>query len=121
MVTAGKMTIAFGPSTLNPPTPVDRILPFVDHFDMILVMSVNPGFSGQSFIGDVLSKTRVIAERLRPDQRLEMDGGVNRASAPACREAGCDLLVAASAIFGTDDYGAAISALRGSANAVARS
>lgn len=106
---------------INPPTSVDRILPVLDRFDMILVMSVNPGFSGQSFIAEVLTKTRLIAERLRPDQRLEMDGGVNRASAPACREAGCDLLVAASAIFGSDDYGAAIAALRGSANAVARS
>jgi ribulose-phosphate 3-epimerase len=98
---------------VNPPTDVERILPFVDRADMILVMSVNPGFAGQSFIADVLEKTRRIKPLLRPDQRLEMDGGINRQTAPACIEAGCDMLVAASAIFGQPDYAAAIRTLRG--------
>ncbi len=106
---------------INPPTEVDAILPFLKPFEMILVMSVNPGFSGQSFIEEVLEKTRKISERLRPDQRLEMDGGVSAKTAPACRKAGCDLLVAASAIFGTGDYAEAVAALRGPSHKVVRS
>ncbi len=98
---------------LNPPTDVTRILPFVDDFDLILVMSVNPGFSGQSFIPGVLDKVRAVAPRLRPDQRLEMDGGVAPATAEACRAAGCDVLVGGSAVFGAKDMTAAIAALRG--------
>ncbi|MGY8757207.1 MAG: ribulose-phosphate 3-epimerase, partial [Phycisphaerales bacterium] len=72
-----------------------------------------PGFSGQAFIPEVLSKVEVIAERLRPDQRLQMDGGVGAATCESCRSAGCDVLVAASAIFGSDDYATAITGLRG--------
>jgi ribulose-phosphate 3-epimerase len=106
--------------SINPPTPIDRLLPHLEPFEMILVMSVNPGFSGQSFIDDVLSKTKAVSEHLRPDQRLQMDGGVNARTAGACREAGCDVLVAASAVFGLDDYASAIATLRGSGT-VARS
>lgn len=89
---------------LNPETPLERIEPFIEAFDLILVMSVHPGFSGQKFIDEVLKKTSAISPRLRDDQRLEMDGGVSPETATACREAGCDVLVSASAIFGTDDY-----------------
>ena len=89
---------------LNPETPLEKIEPYIEAFDLILVMSVHPGFSGQSFIHEVLEKTRAISPRLRADQRLEMDGGVSPKTAPACREAGCDVLVSASAIFGSDDY-----------------
>lgn len=98
---------------INPPTDVAEILPYIEAFDLILVMSVNPGFSGQAFIPEVLSKVEVISHRLRPDQRLQMDGGVGINTCEACRNAGCDVLVAASAIFGTDDYAAAIAGLRG--------
>ncbi len=98
---------------INPPTPVDAILPHLDAFDMILIMSVNPGFSGQSFIPDVLEKARTIRPLLKPHQRLEIDGGVNAETAPLARKAGCDVLVAASAIFGSDDYINAIASLRG--------
>ena len=98
---------------INPPTPLDMILPFIEAFDLILVMSVNPGFAGQAFIDDVLGKTRTLHPRLRADQRLEMDGGVNARTAAACREAGCDVLVAASAIFGADNYAEAVASLRG--------
>lgn len=101
---------------LNPPTDVERIMPWVEAFDLILVMSVNPGFSGQSFIPDVLDKVRAVAPRLRPDQRLEMDGGVSPATAAACREAGCDLMVGGSAVFGAPDMAAAIAAMRGPAS-----
>ncbi len=99
---------------INPPTEVERILPLIESFDLVLVMSVNPGFAGQSFIANVLHKARTVAPRLRPDQRLEIDGGVDAQTAVACRDAGCDMLVAASAIFSTPDYAAAIEALRGS-------
>jgi ribulose-phosphate 3-epimerase len=98
---------------INPPTDVEQLLPFIEAFDLILVMSVNPGFSGQAFIPEVLSKVEIISERLRPDQRLQMDGGVGLRTCEACRTAGCDVLVAASAIFGSDDYAKAIAGLRG--------
>ena len=100
---------------INPPTNVDEILPHIEAFDLVLVMSVNPGFSGQSFIDrSVLSKVETISERLRPDQRLEMDGGVSLSTCQACKDAGCDTIVAASAIFGSDDYKTAIEGLRSS-------
>ena len=98
---------------INPPTEVENILPFIAAFDLILVMSVNPGFSGQAFMPEVLQKVETIHQRLRPDQRLQMDGGVGQATCSACRDAGCDVLVAASAIFGTTDYETAIAGLRG--------
>ena len=85
----------------------------VDAIDLALVMSVHPGFSGQSFIASVLPKTRAIRDRARQGLRVQMDGGVAPDSAPACRAHGCDLIVAASAIFGKRDYAAAIQSLRG--------
>lgn len=84
---------------LNPPTPVDAVLPYLRVFDLFLVMSVNPGFSGQAFIEQSLEKTRQIRKALRPNQRLQMDGGIAPTNAARVREAGCDVLVAASAIF----------------------
>ncbi len=100
---------------VNPPTDVERILPYVndENIDLILIMSVNPGFAGQSFIAEVLEKARRIKPMLRPNQRLQIDGGVNSRTAADCREAGCDVLVAASAIFGAADYRSAIATLRG--------
>jgi len=99
---------------INPATPVDAVLPWLDHFDLILVMSVVPGFSGQAFKPEVLGKVRRIAEELRTEQRLEMDGGIGPANAPECCASGCDVLVAATAIFGERDRRAAVRALRGS-------
>ena len=84
---------------INPPTPVEKILPHVGGFDLILVMSVNPGFAGQAFIDSALEKTSEIRRHLRPEQRLQMDGGVSPANAARVREAGCDVLVAGSAFF----------------------
>ena len=98
---------------INPETPLEALDGVADAFDLVLVMSVHPGFSGQSFIPGVLEKTRAIAARQTSNQRLEMDGGISPANAEAVRDAGCDVLVAASAIFGGDDYAAAIAALRG--------
>lgn len=85
---------------INPPTNVDEILPLVDAFDLILVMSVNPGFGGQAFIPEVLSKAQAIRPLLRPHQRLEIDGGVSPKTSPQILDSGVDLLVAGSSVFG---------------------
>jgi ribulose-phosphate 3-epimerase len=100
---------------LNPPTPVEAVLPHVEAVDMVLVMSVNPGFSGQRFIDSVLDKTRRLADELQADQRLEMDGGINPKNIDAVLDAGCDVVVAASAIFGlpAGERAGAITRLRG--------
>lgn len=100
---------------LNPPTAVEHVLPFVKDFDLILVMSVNPGKGGQAFMPEVLSKVKEIRRHLRADQRLEMDGGIAPATAGGCREAGCDALVAGSAVFGRPaaERAAVVRALRG--------
>lgn len=100
---------------INPPTDVSRILPFLDDIDMVLIMSVNPGYAGQAFIAEVLDKARTVAPVLRPDQRLAIDGGVSPETAPACLAAGCDVLMAASAIYGSQNYAEAVAALRGGA------
>lgn len=84
---------------VNPPTDVAPMLDVVGAFDVALIMSVNPGFSGQAFMPEVLEKACKLKPLLRPDQRLEVDGGVSPKTAGACREAGMDALVSASAIF----------------------
>ncbi|MCX5691680.1 MAG: ribulose-phosphate 3-epimerase [Planctomycetota bacterium] len=100
---------------INPPTSIERILPHLAHPDMILVMSVNPGFSGQSFIESSLEKTAAISKLLRKDQRLQMDGGVAPANAAKVRAAGCDCIVSASALYGKPrlERAGVIAALRG--------
>ncbi len=100
---------------LNPGTDVARVLPYLDAVDLVLVMSVQPGYAGQSFRPEVLAKCRALAARLAPTQRLEIDGGVAPVNAAACREAGCDVLVAASAIFNAVDRRSAIRGIRGDA------
>ncbi|MBC7771134.1 MAG: ribulose-phosphate 3-epimerase [Pyrinomonadaceae bacterium] len=85
---------------INPPTAVDAAVPYLGSADLFLVMSVNPGFSGQAFIAEVLDKVRALESEVTPTQRIQIDGGVKPANAAAILEAGCDVLVAASAIFG---------------------
>lgn len=85
---------------INPPTEPDALAPWLDLVDLVLVMSVNPGASGQKFIDMTLRTTSGLRRFLRPGQRLQMDGGVSPENARSIREAGCDVLVAASAIFG---------------------
>lgn len=97
----------------NPDTPAERVLTHLATIDLVLVMSVFPGFAGQKFIPEVLVKAAAIQPHLAAHQRLEIDGGVSPETAPACRAAGCDVLVAASAIFGAADQMGAIAALRG--------
>ena len=89
--------------SMNPTTPasaIDEVLPDVD---LVLVMSVWPGFGGQAFIPDVLEKVRVLRERLKPEQRLEIDGGIDPTTIEEAVAAGADTLVAGSAIFGQPD------------------
>lgn len=105
---------------ISPPTPAARALPLVDESDMILVMSVHPGYSGQAFMPSALRKARTIRKHLARGQRLEVDGGVGPANAASCRDAGFDTLVSASAIFGARDRRSVIAALRGSTTRPAR-
>ena len=98
--------------TLNPATPVERLYPALDFVDVVLVMSVVPGFSGQKFMPEVLPKVRELKKRLRKDQRLEIDGGVNAETIGLAKEAGVDWFVVASAIFDQKDRAAAIAELR---------
>lgn len=101
---------------LNPATSEETIRYVLHCTDLVLVMSVNPGFGGQSFIPAVLPKVRAIREMIDEsgyDIDLEVDGGVTAETAPALRDAGADVFVAGSAVFGRGDYGAAIGALRG--------
>lgn len=100
---------------INPPSDVRTMLPVLEAFDLVLVMSVNPGFGGQAFIPEVLGKCRTIRERLRPDQRLEIDGGINTETALQAIDAGVDLLVAGSSVFGKprNQWESIIESLRG--------
>ncbi len=102
--------------TLNPATPVESLLPALDFVDLVLIMSVVPGFSGQSFMPEVLPKAEAIKRRMRLDQRLQIDGGVNAETIGACASAGVDWFVVASAIFGKPDRAAAIAELRVNCN-----
>ena len=100
---------------LNPATPVGVLDHVLDQLDMVLLMSVNPGFGGQSFIPYVLDKLRAVRARIdaagKPI-RLEVDGGVNTDNLRAIAAAGADTFVAGSAIFGTGDYAAVITRMR---------
>jgi ribulose-phosphate 3-epimerase len=108
--------------TLSPDTPVEAVLPFLAEIDLLLVMSVHPGFGGQSFIPAVLDKVR-IARRAIDEAGLpveiEIDGGINLDTAREAVAAGIDILVAGSAIFAEPDPAAAARALRDAARLVA--
>jgi ribulose-phosphate 3-epimerase len=89
--------------TLNPPTLLSRIQPFIEKVDMVLVMSVNPGFAGQKFIQDVLPKVHDVRQAIEKSGLpidLEIDGGITYETAPLAVRAGADVLVAGSAVFG---------------------
>jgi len=103
--------------TLNPDTPVSAIAPVVPEVDLVLVMSVWPGFGGQKFIEHAIDKLRELAGLLRPDQRLEIDGGIGPETAGRAAAAGADTLVAGSAVFGRPDPVAAMAELLQSARA----
>jgi len=100
---------------LNPSTPLNCLDYTLDKLDLVLVMSVNPGFAGQAFIPHSLDKIRAVRERitgLGAEIRLEVDGGIKPGNIRAVAQAGADTFVAGSAIFGADDYAATIAAMR---------
>ena len=97
---------------VNPATSIDRLEPWLADLDLVLVMSVNPGFGGQSFMPEVLTKISALRDRYGFAGEIEIDGGIKAETAPAAREAGATVLVAGSAVFGREDRAAAIDALR---------
>ena len=105
-------------AALNPSTPATALEPVAGLVDFVVIMSVNPGFSGQSFIPESPSKVqaiRGILDRAESEASVEIDGGVQPDNAAAVVQAGADILVSASAIFGTDDPAAATRRLRAAA------
>ncbi len=101
---------------LNPATPIATLDAILPELDFVLVMSVNPGYSAQSFIASAIDKIRALSQ-IRAGQNLdfliEVDGGVNADNCADLREAGADILVSASYIFGSQDYDNAINTLKG--------
>ena len=107
----------------NPATPLHYLDYVMDKIDVILLMSVNPGFGGQSFIRSSLTKLREVRQRIDEseyDIRLEIDGGVKIDNIREIKEAGADTFVAGSAIFGTQDYKKTIAAMRSELNQATR-
>lgn len=98
---------------INPPTPLSAVDDVLGEVDLLLVMSVNPGFGGQAFIEDVLEKVKTAREKF-PSLMIQMDGGIDAATAPLCIRAGANNLVAGSSIFRAADRAKVIAALRSS-------
>ncbi|WP_404462212.1 ribulose-phosphate 3-epimerase [Sutcliffiella horikoshii] len=100
---------------INPATPVESIIPILNDVDLVLLMTVNPGFGGQAFIHDVLPKIKQVASLVKErglSIDIEVDGGVNPETAKLCVEAGANVLVAGSAIYNKEDRKQAISSIR---------
>jgi ribulose-phosphate 3-epimerase len=106
----------------NPATPLDWLDHTLEKIDMVLLMSVNPGFAGQQFIPTTLAKIREVRRRIDAsgrEVRLEVDGGIKTDNIGAVAAAGADTFVAGSAIFGSADYAATVRAMRGAIEAAA--
>jgi len=100
---------------LNPHTPAESVEYLIGDVDMVLVMSVNPGFGGQKFIPTVIEKIqrlKVLRDRINPNCLIEIDGGVGSKNIQELKEAGVDVCVAGSYVFGQEDYKAAIESLK---------
>ena len=97
--------------SLKPATPPEALLPYLSKLDLILVMSVEPGFGGQSFIPGALDKIRFL-KKAAPSVLISVDGGINQKTAPLCTEAGADVLVAGSYLFSAEDPKNRISTLK---------
>jgi ribulose-phosphate 3-epimerase len=97
---------------INPETPAQRVFPFLEAVDMVNVMTVHPGFTGQKFLPEMLDKLRAISARLPAGRHLEVDGGVNTETGRACVLAGADVLVAGASVFRSEDIVEAVSRLR---------
>jgi ribulose-phosphate 3-epimerase len=103
---------------IKPKTPAEAVFPYLDRVEMVLVMTVEPGFGGQSFMADMLPKIKAVSERLTAMGRtidIQVDGGIDPKTAPLVAEAGANVLVAGSAVFRYDDYAAPIAAIRAAA------
>jgi ribulose-phosphate 3-epimerase len=101
--------------TLNPDTPIEKVSDYFDEVDLFLVMSVFPGFAGQSFMPEVLTKieeAREIRDQKGLDFAIEIDGGINGTTSDQARQSGAEILVAGSAVFTKADYAQAIRAVR---------
>ena len=101
--------------TLKPGTPLETVLPYLNDVDLVLVMTVEPGFGGQKFMTDQLDKVRRLREYINAQGLsclIEVDGGIDENTAPLALEAGANVLVAGSAVFGKADRAAAIAALK---------
>jgi ribulose-phosphate 3-epimerase len=98
--------------TLNPETPVESIAEVAPHCDMVLVMTVHPGFGGQKFMNEAAQKVITVREIVGPDVRVEVDGGIDPETTPLVVSYGADTLVAGNAVFGRPDRVAAINAIR---------
>jgi ribulose-phosphate 3-epimerase len=101
--------------SLNPATPVETLDVILDQLDLVLVMSVNPGFGGQAFISSALDKIRALRQRITQRglaTELQVDGGIKVDNIREVVDAGADVLVAGSAVFNANDYAATITALR---------
>lgn len=102
--------------SIKPKTPLTAVWPVLAAVDLLLIMSVEPGYGGQPFMPEALGRikeARDYIDRNRLDAVIEVDGGVNVATAPACRAAGADILVAGTAVFKSPDMGAAVRTLSG--------
>ncbi len=109
--------------TCKPDTPASELFPYLPELDMVLVMSVHPGFSGQSYIEGSERKVAALAARgkeAKADFLIEVDGGIDVNTAPKVVAAGADVLVAGNAVFGAEDPGQAIAELRRAGNAARR-
>jgi ribulose-phosphate 3-epimerase len=104
---------------LNPDTPIERVFPILDAVDVVLVMSVFPGFGGQKFMAEVLPKTRALRARGYAGD-IEMDGGLNAETLPLCAAAGANALVSGSALFGAPDMAATLTRFRDAAERARR-
>lgn len=104
-------------AVINPDVPAEALFPVLDMCDMVLVMSVFPGYGGQKFISEVLEKVTALRRRAeligKPDMDIEIDGGINATTAPLAVAAGANVLVAGSALFGANDFASAVKGLRG--------
>ncbi len=100
---------------IKPKTPAEEVFPYLEKLSMVLVMTVEPGFGGQSFMSDMLPKITAIREKaneVKPDLLIQVDGGIVPETARLCVEAGADVLVSGSFIFGAPDTKEAIDSLR---------
>lgn len=101
--------------SLKPKTPAETLLPYLSMIDLVLIMTVEPGFGGQSFMHDQIAKMSAVREmidKINPLCELEVDGGVDSNTSKLCKDAGANVLVAGSAIFKKEDRKAAIEAIR---------